>query len=123
VLAEAPRARALLAQTSLAEYAALLERAALVLCNNTLPMHLADAVRAPMVVLFAGTELEEQWRPRTAPARLLRRPTPCQPCYLFRCPIGHPCLDIPPEDVADAALDLIANREMQNLKWSYANDA
>jgi ADP-heptose:LPS heptosyltransferase len=113
VLADAPHARALLAQTTLAEYAALLRRAALVVCNNTLPMHLADAVRTPMVVLFAGTELEEQWRPRTAPARLLRRPTPCQPCYLFRCPIGHPCLDIPPEEVAEAASLLLRNAELR----------
>lgn len=111
VLGEAPAARALLGTTALAEYAALLERAALVLCNNTLPMHLADAVRTPAVVLFAGTELEEQWRPRTTPARLLRRPTPCQPCYLFRCPIGHPCLDIPPEEVVDAASLLMQNAE------------
>jgi ADP-heptose:LPS heptosyltransferase len=117
VLAEAPQARALLAPTALAEYAALLERAALVLCNNTLPMHLGEAVGTPMVVLFAGTELEEQWRPRAAPARLLRRPTPCQPCYLFRCPIGHPCLDIPPEEVAEAALLLIEHAEERSTAY------
>jgi ADP-heptose:LPS heptosyltransferase len=109
VLAGAPTAHSLGGRTGLAEYAALVERAALVICNNTLPMHMADALRTPLVVTYAGTELEEQWRPRTAPARLLRRPTPCQPCYLFRCPIGHPCLDIPAGEVAEAALSLLAS--------------
>lgn len=100
---QAREARYLVGETQLPEYAALLERAALVICNDTLPMHLADAVRTPEVVLFSGTDYEEQWRPRTTRARLLRRPTPCHPCYLFECPIGLPCLDIPPQEVVEAA--------------------
>lgn len=103
----APDVALLLAKTTLAEYAALIERAALVLCNDTLPMHLADAVRTPEVVLFSGTDYEEQWRPRSTQARLLRRPTPCHPCYLFECPIGLPCLDIAPEEVVAEAEELL----------------
>jgi len=103
----APRASYLSGRTSLPEYAALIERAALVICNNTLPMHLADALERPLVCLFAGTELESQWRPRFTQARLLRRPTKCQPCYLFECPIGQPCLEIPPEEVVEAAEQLL----------------
>jgi ADP-heptose:LPS heptosyltransferase len=99
----APSACYLVGETTLPEYAALLECAALVICNDTLPMHLADAVRTPEVVLFSGTDYEEQWRPRTTPARLLRRTTPCHPCYLFECPIGLPCLDIPPEEAVEVA--------------------
>lgn len=93
--------------TTLAEYAALVERAALVVCGNTLPMHLADALGTPVLVLFSGTDLETQWSPRAAPFRLLRRPTSCHPCYRFDCPIGLPCLDIPAEDVVDQALALL----------------
>jgi len=33
----------------------------------------------PEIVLFSGTDYEEQWRPRTSPAQLLRRETPCHP--------------------------------------------
>ncbi|HZC04584.1 MAG TPA: glycosyltransferase family 9 protein [Ktedonobacterales bacterium] len=84
-------------------YAAIIEQAALVICNDTLPMHLADALLTPEVALYAGTELESQWRPRATRSTLLRRPTPCQPCYLFTCPIGQRCLDIPPEEVVTAA--------------------
>lgn len=105
----APMAGYLVGGTTLMEYAALIERASLVICNDTLPMHLADALRTPEVVLYAGTEYEEQWQPRATEARLLRRPTPCQPCYLFECPIGQPCLDIPPTEVVEEAETLIAN--------------
>lgn len=101
VVAHAPKARYLIGDTTLAEYAALVERAKLVICNDTLPMHLADAVRTPVVVMFSGTDYEEQWQPRATRARLLRRETSCHPCYLFECPIGQPCLDISPEEVVE----------------------
>ncbi len=107
VLSRAPRARALMGGTTLGEYVALVERARVVICNDTLPMHLADAARTPAVVTFSGTDLEEQWRPRATRATLLRRPTPCRPCYLFECPIGQPCLDIPPEEIVAAVETLI----------------
>ncbi len=103
----APEAHVLLGETTLPEYAALVERAALVICNDTLPMHLADATRTPEVVLYAGTEYEEQWRPRSTRHRLLIRPVPCQPCYRFECPIGQPCLDIAPEEVVAACEELL----------------
>lgn len=108
VMERVPLAKLLVGRATLPEYAALVERAALVLCNDSLPLHLADATRTPEVVLFSGTEYEEQWQPRATCARLLRRPTPCQPCYLFTCPIGLPCLDIPPEEVVAAALEVLA---------------
>lgn len=101
-----PGAISMVGETDLAEFAALIERSTCVITNNTLTMHLADAVGAPEVVLFAGTEREEQWCPRSTTARLLRRPTDCHPCYLFECPFGLPCLDIPATDVIAAVLDL-----------------
>jgi len=107
--AQAPGATTLIGQTTLSEYTALVERAALVISGNTLPMHLADAVGTPMIVLFSGTDRESQWGPRNTAAHLLRRSTPCHPCYLFECPIGQPCLDISPEEIVDLAADMLAN--------------
>ena len=98
----------LVGATGLSELAALVEGARLVLTNNTSTMHLLDALRTPGVVLFSGTELEEQWRPRDVPHRLLRRETWCSPCYAFACPYNLECLDIPPEEVAEAGLSLLA---------------
>jgi ADP-heptose:LPS heptosyltransferase len=101
VLQHAPMAHGLVGTTTLAEYAALIDQAALVICNDSLPMHLADALRTPEVVLFSGTDYEAQWRPRVTRSRLLRRATACHPCYLFECPIGLACLDISPEEVVE----------------------
>ena len=104
----APRTPQLTSEQTLGSYAALIAGAALVICNDTLPMHLADALLTPAVVLYAGTDLDEQWRPRFTRHALLRRPTPCQPCYLFECRIGQPCLAIPPEEVVGAAESLLS---------------
>ncbi|MCM8748088.1 glycosyltransferase family 9 protein [Thermomicrobiaceae bacterium CFH 74404] len=106
-----PGVGALAGRTSLAEFAALIERAALVICGNTLPLHLADAVGTPILGLYAGTDYEEQWQPRFTRYRLLRRPTPCSPCYRFDCPFGQPCLDYSPGEVVEAALSLVACSE------------
>lgn len=107
VLHAAPRARALVGAATLAEYAAVLERAALVICGNTLPLHLADALGVPLLALYSGTDLEDQWRPRNVPHRLLRRATSCHPCFRFECPFDLACLDFSAEEVAGAALELL----------------
>ena len=107
-----PYAIDLIGTTTLSQLAALIANASLLLTNNTSTMHLADATRTPSVVMFAGTEYESQWRPRNAPSRLLRRPTPCSPCYTFICPYHLECLDIPPEEVAAAGLELLTEAEV-----------
>lgn len=122
VIEHAPQARCLIGGTTLAEYAALVELARLVICNDTLPMHLADAVRIPEVVLFSGTDYEEQWQPRATRARLLRRKTSCHPCYLFTCPIGQPCLDISPEEVVEEVEALLAQVPRDTSKYHAYQD-
>ena len=97
----------LVGATDLGVLAALIEGARLVLTNNTSTMHLADALCAPSVVLYSGTELESQWRPRSAPHRLLRHETWCSPRYAFTCPYDLECLDVPPEEVVGAGLSLL----------------
>jgi ADP-heptose:LPS heptosyltransferase len=94
-------------QTSVAELAAVIEQAELVITNNSASMHVADAFRRPTVVLFAGTELEAQYRPRGAPAKVLRQPTRCAPCHSATCRYNLECLDIPPAAVADEASGLL----------------
>jgi ADP-heptose:LPS heptosyltransferase len=88
-----------LTDLTIQEYAALIDRGTVVICGNTLPMHLADATGTPVVALYSGTDEISQWQPRGVPARILQQPVPCSPCYLFDCPIGLPCLDIAPVEV------------------------
>jgi ADP-heptose:LPS heptosyltransferase len=108
------RAIDLLGKTNLEELVTLIANARLVLTNNTSTMHIADATQTPNLVMFAGTELESQWRPRHSPSRLLRRPTACSPCYAFTCPYEMECLDIAPEEVVEAALELIGVRSQES---------
>ena len=102
-----PSIVALAGRTDVPALAALVARAAVVVCNDSGPMHLADALRTPVVVLFSGTDLEPQWAPRSTRSALLRRPTACSPCYAFDCPYGLPCLDVPPETVVTETLALL----------------
>jgi ADP-heptose:LPS heptosyltransferase len=86
--------------------AGLLAGAAVAVTNNSGGMHLADAVGTPVVALFAGTEDEGQFRPRSVPAVVLRVPTWCSPCRQFRCPFALECLDVASDTVVAAAVDL-----------------
>ncbi len=93
-------------ETSIPELAALVARSRLVATTNTGALHLAEALGKPVVVLYSGTDLPSQWRPRYTPSRLLYREVSCSPCYLFECPIGKPCLAVEPGAVAGAVREL-----------------
>jgi ADP-heptose:LPS heptosyltransferase len=107
LLQQLPGAIDLIGKTSLAELVGLIAGASLVLSNNTSTMHIADATQTPNLILFAGTDLESQWKPRHSPSRLLRRATVCSPCYAFTCPYQQECLDILPEEIVAAGLKLL----------------
>jgi lipopolysaccharide heptosyltransferase II len=93
---------------SFAEFCALIEAADLVVTNNTGPMHVAAAVKTPVVALFALTNPPEQWGPWRVPHRLLYREVPCRLCYSRVCPREHECLRlVTPAEVAAAAAELL----------------
>lgn len=110
------RAVNLVGMTTVGELAVLVERATLVMTNNTSALHFADALGTPVVVLYSGTDHESQWRPRRTPHRLLRRATGCSPCYAFTCPTQLECLDFSHEEVATAALELL-NAFDRSCRW------
>jgi ADP-heptose:LPS heptosyltransferase len=92
-------------------FTALLRRAAVAITNNSGGMHLADAVGTPVAVTYAGTERPGDLRPRSVPAALLGREVACSPCRQLRCPFAHECLDVPPAELAAAALALVTTPE------------
>jgi len=93
---------------SLGELKALVERAALVLTNDTGPRHIAVALERPVVVLMGPTDprhtaqhLERQ--------RVLREEVECSPCQLKVCPIDHRCMTrLAPTRAVAAAAELLA---------------
>lgn len=82
-------------RTSLATLAAVYAAATAVIAPNTGPAHLAAAVGAPVVSLFAPVVPASQWRPYGD--NVIRLGDQNAPCRLTRarvCPVnGHPCLD------------------------------
>lgn len=95
-------------KTSVAQLAALIGSANVVVTNNTGPMHLAAAMGTPVVALFALTNPPPQWRPWMVPHRLLNRPVPCAYCYNRVCPTGQECIaSITPEEVVEAVASLL----------------
>ena len=95
-------------QLSIAELAALIATAPLLITNNTGPVHVAAAVGTPVVDVYALTNLQHTpWR---VPHRLVVHDMPCRGCRKSICPLGHNgCLTgIEPATVAAAALDLAA---------------
>lgn len=95
----------LVGKTSVPELAAVIRRCSVVVSNNSSPLHIADAFEKPIVVLYSGTDFEEQWRPRSSSTTLLRQETHCSPCYEFCCPYQRECLDIAPEEVVQSVLE------------------
>jgi heptosyltransferase-2 len=93
--------------TTLAELAALIARARLVLSNDTGPRHMAVALGTPVISLLGPTDprhtahlLERQ--------RVLREPVECSPCHRKTCPIDHRCMQrLEPARVVAAAAELL----------------
>ncbi len=93
---------------SLMETAALLQRCHLLLCNDSGLMHMATALRVPVVTVFGPTVQEFGFYPFQARSRVLSVPLPCRPCStkgLQRCPRGHhDCMQrVAVEQVVEAA--------------------
>lgn len=90
------------------EFCALIETANLTVTNNTGPMHIAAALKCPVVALFALTNPPEQWGPWHVAHRQLYHEVACRLCYCRVCPYGHECLRlVSPEMVLEAARELL----------------
>lgn len=90
--------------TSLGVLANLLQRGRLLICNDTGISHVAASVRAPSVVIAAGSDVH-RWAPLDTQRHVvLHVPMACRPCAHDHCPIGHPCaLGVGVEQVLSAA--------------------
>jgi lipopolysaccharide heptosyltransferase II len=92
---------------SLGEMGALVARAAVLLSNNSGPVHLAAALGTPVVDLYALTNPQHTpWRVR---AHVLNHDVPCRHCLKSVCPQGHhACLrGVAAADATSAAIDLM----------------
>jgi len=91
-------------ETSLLQLAAVLERASVLVTNDTGPMHLAAAVGTPIVAVFGPTD-PVTTRPYGEKHTVVRHSVECSPCLLRECPIDHRCMTkIGADEVYDAVV-------------------
>lgn len=98
--------------TSLRELCAVLKLCALVVTNDTGPMHVAAAVGTPVVAPFGSTspELTGPGLPGGDRNRLLVAEAACAPCFLRECPIDLRCMkSISVQHVTQAILQIFAS--------------
>ncbi len=101
---------------SILESAELIRSAALLICNDSAPLHLAGAVGTPVLAIFGPTIPGFGFGPLGPLDRVLERPGLwCRPCTMHgggSCPVGgFACMDgISPETVIEAALGMAAGR-------------
>jgi lipopolysaccharide heptosyltransferase II len=92
-------------QTTLPEMVEWVRRCELLISNDTGPMHVAAALRKPVVAMLGPTE-ERRTGPYGQIANVLRHDLPCAPCLSPRCRYSRPmeCLRaISPQAVFEAA--------------------
>jgi heptosyltransferase-2 len=94
-------------ETTLSQLAALLKCCALVVTNDSGPMHLSAAVGARTLAIFGPTD-ERATAPLAPHARILKHPVSCSPCLLRACPLDHRCMTrITVDEVFDAAMEML----------------
>lgn len=102
------RAVNLAGRLTLDELAYLISRLDLLVTNDSAPMHMAAALRTPVVALF-GPEDPVYTRPYTSETlyRVISKSVDCRPCTGGRCDKAL-CMDlIRPEEVLERCLDLL----------------
>jgi len=89
-------------KTTLGQLVALLEKAELVIANDSGPMHMAAALGRPLVAIFGPTNAIRTG-PYRRPESVVRTGTDCSPCYRKRCRSCKCVRDISVEAVLAAA--------------------
>ena len=91
---------------SLSETVEVIRLCDVMLTNDTGPMHIAAALKKPLVALFGPTS-PLRTGPYGMPDSVLTARRPCMPCFKTRCSYGNPALcmqDISVESVVEALL-------------------
>lgn len=93
--------------TSLRLLTGLISHAHLFITNDSGPMHMANAMKIPVVAIFGPTD-PKITGPFQDPAKVLKKDVPCWPCRYRECPFDHRCMmNIHPDEALQACLQYL----------------
>ncbi len=101
-------------KTSIKELAAISEASNLFIGVDSAPMHIAAAVKTPVITPF-GPTAENVWRPYGNGHIVITKNLPCKPCKKSMCEgiLLRECMTaIKPDDVKEAVLRILNNKSM-----------
>ena len=82
-----PQVVKLTGKVTLMELAALLKKCRVFVTNDSGPMHIATAMRVPLVSMFGASPVQGFW-PYNNISVVIKTPLPCHPCYKHSCKLG-----------------------------------
>lgn len=116
VLKSAHHVLDLTGKTTLKELAYLIERASLFVGGDTGPMHLAVAMKTPVVALFGPTDAARNG-PYGNSHTVLTSPVPCAGCWKRNCPKTFICMEnISVDSVYEAIIEKLGEGDK---KWQW----
>lgn len=99
-------------KSDILQSAAIISLCKVLLSNDSAPVHIASAMRKPVVAIFGSTIPELGFAPYQVDYRIIQKKIDCRPCGIhgkMRCPEKHfRCMkDITAEEVFQAVLSLL----------------
>ncbi len=104
-------------KTNFRELVDILSKAALLITNDSAPLHIADSLGVPVLAIFGPTD-PRKYGPRGASSRIARREVFCSPCEKAQCRYHHECMkELGWDEVYQKALQILNDEfRPRNLK-------
>jgi heptosyltransferase II len=78
-------------KTDFKQLVGVLRRAALVITNDSAPLHIADSLKVPVLAIFGPTD-PKKYGPRRVGSEVAAKRLFCQPCERAQSRFGHECM-------------------------------
>lgn len=104
---------------NLSELASLFKRCSLVISNDSGPVHMAVAVKTPVISIFGRNQPglgPVRWRPLGDTDVFLHKKTDCAPCLAHDCVNNFKCLEAISVDEVLACASRLLNRSQQEIR-------
>ncbi len=104
-------------RTSFIQLVALMKKADLVITNDSAPLHIADALRRPVLAIFGPTD-SRKYGPRYRDSAVASKLLFCSPCEKAQCRYGHECMqELGADEVYQKAAAILGDAiDRKNIK-------